>query len=106
MPREIEIYRTPGGKAPFENWFYSLKDKSARRKIRVRLDRAEEGNLGEYNFVGQGIYELKINYGPGYRIYFGQEGTKLIILLCGGDKHTQRRDILKAQECWEDYSRR
>ncbi|MBI4124909.1 MAG: type II toxin-antitoxin system RelE/ParE family toxin [Deltaproteobacteria bacterium] len=105
-PREIKIYQTPEGKAPFETWFYGLKDKVVRRKIRVRLDRTEEGNLGEWNAVGRGISEMKINYGPGYRIYFGQEGNTLVILLCGGDKRTQKNDIKKAQAYWEDYCRR
>lgn len=61
------------------------------------------GNLGEWNSVGHGVYELKIDYGPGYRIYFGQEGNRLIILLCGGDKTTQQKDIKKAQEYWADW---
>lgn len=106
IPRKVEIYTTTGGKAPFEIWFNTLKDRVARRKIKVRLDRAEEGNLGEYNSVGQGIYEMKINYGPGYRIYFGQEGTKVVLLLCGGDKSTQQKDIKMARQYWEDYCRR
>lgn len=105
-PKTIEIFIDTNGKAPFENWFYSLRDAVARRKIRKRLDRAEEGNLGECNFVGGGVYEMKIDFGPGYRIYFGQAGSKIIILLCGGDKSTQQKDVKKAQEYWVAYNRR
>jgi putative addiction module killer protein len=104
--RILEIYQDENGKTPFEVWFHSLKDRMARRKIRKRLDRAEEGNLGECNSVGEGVYEMKIDYGPGYRIYFGQEGPKLTILLCGGDKSTQQKDIKKAQTYWFNYSGR
>ena len=78
----------------------------AKRKIRKRLDRVEEGNLGECNFIGEGVHELKINYGPGYRIYFGQEGMKIIVLLCGGDKSSQVKDIKKAQLYWAEYNGR
>lgn len=71
----------------------------------MRLDRIEQGNLEDYRSVGEGIYELRINYGPGYRVYFGQVGSTVVLLLCGGDKSTQEQDIRKAQEYWEDYER-
>lgn len=61
------------------------------------------GNLGEWRSVGEGVNELKINYGPGYRVYFGQEGQTMVILLCGGDKNTQQKDIQRAQEYWADW---
>jgi len=105
-PREIRIYVTTDERSPFSEWRDSLRDRRARAKIRARLDRVEEGNLGDYKSVGQGVFELRIDYGSGYRLYFGQEGSTIIILLCGGDKSTQAQDIRKAQEYWEDYRSR
>ena len=106
QPREIKNYLTVDGKNPFDNWFDFLRDRRAKAKIRARLDRVEDGNLGDYKSVGEGVFELRIDYGPGYRIYFGQEGSKIILLLCGGDKSTQIQDIRKAKEYWEDYRSR
>ena len=87
-------------------WVASLKDIQVRAKIRVRLDRIRLGNLGDTKSVDSGVYELRINWGPGYRVYFGQEGKKIIVLLIGGDKSTQRKDIFKAQSYWLDYRSR
>ena len=105
-PREIIIYVTVDGISPFSEWRDSLRDRRAKAKIRARIDRVEEGNLGDYKSVGEGVFELRIDYGSGYRIYFGQEGSTIIILLCGGDKSTQTQDIRKAQKYWEDYRSR
>ncbi len=80
-----------------------MKDARARAKIRARLDRVEEGNLGDCKFVGEGVYELRIDYGPGYRIYFGQESDVIILLLWGGDKSRQNKDIRQDQDYWQDY---
>ena len=102
----MEIYVALDGKAPFSEWIASLKDVQARAKIRVRLDRVRLGNLGDYKTVGSGVYELRIHWGPGYRVYFGQEGKKMIVLLIGVDKSTQRKDILRAQSYWLDYRSR
>jgi len=106
QPREIRNYLTVDGKNIFDEWLDSLRDRRAKAKIRVRLDRVEDGNLGDFKSVGEGIFELRIDYGTGYRIYFGQEGIIIIILLCGGDKSTQKQDIDKAQEYWKDYRSR
>ncbi|MDY7014186.1 MAG: type II toxin-antitoxin system RelE/ParE family toxin [Cyanobacteriota bacterium] len=105
-PREIRIYTTQEGTCPFLQWRNSLKDQKAKAKIRARLDRVEEGNLGDCKFVVEGIYELRINYGPGYRIYFGQDEDVIILLLWGGKKSTQAKDIRKAQDYWKDYRSR
>jgi putative addiction module killer protein len=83
----------------------SLRDKRARAKIRTRIGRVRLENLGKCEPVGGGVLELKIDYGPGYRVYFGQVGTKLVILLCGGDKSSQAEDIRRAIEYWEDYKK-
>jgi putative addiction module killer protein len=83
-----------------------LRDIKAKTKIAQRLNRLNLGNLGDYKSVGGGVYELRIDYGSGYRIYFGQIGTTIILLLCGGDKRTQAKDIEIAQKYWQDYRRR
>jgi putative addiction module killer protein len=72
----------------------------------LRLDRVKLGNLGDYRSVGEGVFEFRIDYVPGYRIYFGQVGLTIVLLLCGGDKSTQEQDIRKAKEYWADYERR
>ena len=102
-PKEIKRYSTPEGKIPFSEWFFSLRDFKAQAKITARLDRIERGNLGDYSSVGEGVCEIRIDYGPGYRVYFGQIGSIIVILLCGGDKSTQNKDIRKAIEYWIDY---
>ncbi len=106
QPRKINRYITPDGKIPILEWTASLRDLRAKSKISQRLDRLQTGNLGDYKFVGDGVYELRIDYGGGYRIYFGQVGSVVILLLCGGDKSSQNKDIRKAKEYWRDYEQR
>ncbi|MDJ0733588.1 MAG: type II toxin-antitoxin system RelE/ParE family toxin [Nostocaceae cyanobacterium] len=106
QPREIQNYITENGREPFAQWLNSLRDMRAIDKIEKRLKRIELGNLGDYKSVGEGVCELRIKYGPGYRVYFGQIGSTIVLLLCGGDKSTQDEDILKAKEFWRDYERR
>ena len=103
--REARYYVAANGKAPCEEWLDKLKDPRARAIIRTRIRRMELGNFGSWRPVGQGVNELKIHFGPGYRIYYGEDGETLIILLCGGDKSAQRRDIERASEFWADYMR-
>lgn len=100
----IVIYTTNTGKRPYSTWKNRL-DAEARSIIIGRLDRIRLGNFGDAKVIkgGGGIYELRINYGPGYRIYFGQQGTTVVILLTGGDKGSQTRDIEKAKRYWLDY---
>lgn len=105
QPRQIVNYLTADGRSPFSEWRESLRDRRTKAKIKTRLDLVEAGNLGDYRSLGEGFFELRIDYGPGYRIYFRQIGTT-IFLLCGGDKSTQERDIRKAQEYWADYRSR
>ncbi|MHC5933431.1 type II toxin-antitoxin system RelE/ParE family toxin [Nostoc sp.] len=105
-PKEIRSYLSVNGVNPFSEWFDSLRDIRAKAKIRARFDRVEAGNLGDCKSVGDGVFELRIDYGSGYRIYFGQQGSTVIILLCGGDKSSQDKDIAKAKEYWEDYRSR
>jgi putative addiction module killer protein len=103
QPREIRRYVTFDDRVPFDEWFNSLGDTKAKNKIEAKLERVKLGNLGNYRSVGEGVCELKINSGPGYRIYFGQIGTTIVLLLCGGDKSTQDQDIPIAIEYWKDY---
>lgn len=105
-PKILNEYLTEQGISPFSKWLNSLKDIQAKAKIRIRLDRLSLGNLGDCKSVGNGVYELRIDYGPGYRVYFGQDGDVIIILLCGGDKHSQQADIHKACAYWQNYKER
>lgn len=89
----IEARQTKG----FATWLAGLRDERARARILKRLDRAKEGNLGDVASVGEGVSEMRIFYGPGYRVYFVRRGSELIVLLCGGDKSTQRSDIEEAK---------
>jgi putative addiction module killer protein len=82
----------------FDAWFTSLKDKQAVARIQARIDRAEDGNFGDFSSVGDEILEMRIHYGPGYRLYFVQRGAELIILLMGGNKSTQEKDIRAAKQ--------
>jgi putative addiction module killer protein len=77
----------------FDAWYQSLRDRQAARRIQVRIDRAEEGNFGDCQPVGDGVSEMRIHHGPGYRVYFMQRGLEIVILLAGNDKSTQRQDI-------------
>ncbi|MBI5410889.1 MAG: type II toxin-antitoxin system RelE/ParE family toxin [Nitrospirae bacterium] len=106
VPKELRLYVTEDGRSPFSEWLTTLRDSKARAKIRVRLDRVSLGNLWDCHGVGEGLQELCIDYGPGYRVYFGQLGTAIVLLLCGGDKSTQAKDIELAKEYWSDYRRR
>ena len=80
----------------FDSWFANLADRAGRLRIQARIDRAEMGNFGECNPVGEGVSEMRIHFGPGYRVYFAQRGMEVIILLAGGDKSSQSRDIRNA----------
>jgi len=88
------------------DWLEGLRDGATRARITARLDRLKAGLLGDWKNVGGGICELRIDHGPGYRVYYGQEGNTLILLLCAGDKNTQAKDIEKAHAYWKDYKAR
>lgn len=105
-PKDLQVYVTEEGQAPFTQWLASLDDAGARAKIRVRLDRVRLGNFGDCHGVGEGVQELRIDYGPGYRVYFGQLGSTIVLLLCGGEKSSQTKDIELAKQYWSEYRRR
>src|SRR6476646_7556453 len=96
-PKELREYETPKGKIAFKEWLLSLRDIQAKAKIFARLERLRFGHFGDCVFVGDGVYELRVHFGPGYRVYIGEDKGILIILLCGGDKSSQWRDIEKAK---------
>lgn len=99
---EIRYYIAPGGHQPFDEWFADL-DPEARAKVARAVVRMEQGNLSNVKSVGEGVLEYRIDHGPGYRVYFGRDGEVLVILLTGGTKKRQQRDIETAKEYWRDY---
>ena len=106
IAREVRNYITPAGRTPFRQWLTQLRDKKTRANIQRRIARLEEGNFGDYKRLGSDLYELRIDYGPGYRIYFGTLTSHIVILLCGGQKRTQQRDITRAQNYWNEIRSR
>jgi putative addiction module killer protein len=102
---ELLAYQDEGGGQPFGDWFGGL-DTAAKSRITTVLERMREGNLSDVKSVGAGVAERRINWGPGYRVYFGRDGDTVVILLGGGTKKRQQRDIEDAHACWADYKRR
>jgi putative addiction module killer protein len=103
---ELRYYQTSAGEQPFVEWLKGLNDRRARTRIEARLARVVIGNLGDVEPVGEGVMELRVDWGPGYRVYFARVGHVIVLLLCGGDKRTQQRDINRAKEYFEDYKAR
>ena len=101
---EVRYYVTSGGHQPFAEWFADL-DPVARAKVARALVRMEQGNLSNVKSIGEGVLEYRIDFGPGYRVYFGRDDEVLVILLTGGTKKRQQRDIEAAKESWRDYKR-
>jgi putative addiction module killer protein len=99
-------YQREDGSFPFRTWMEQMRDKLAKARIAMRLRQLEEGNLGDAKSVGEGILELRIHVGAGYRVYCGRHGQRWIILLCGGDKCSQSKDIERARSYWSDWKRR
>lgn len=99
----VKNYVTPEGKVPFEEWIQGLKDKREIARILQRINRIRLGNLGDSRSVGSGVYELRIHFGSGFRIYFGVADAQTVILLIAGDKSSQNRDISIAQNYWKEY---
>lgn len=90
----LQVFKT----SAFEDWLGSLRDRQAKARVEVRIRRLSLGNPGDVKPVGEGVSEMRINYGPGYRVYYLQHGPIIVVLLCGGDKSTQDRDVEKARE--------
>jgi len=103
---EILHYLTASGDDPYQLWLDALKDLKGRVAIQRRVDRVERGNFGDHKFCKDGVWELRINLGPGYRVYYALEERNVILLLCGGSKRNQSADIKDAVNYWRDYKRR
>jgi putative addiction module killer protein len=102
---EMRYYVASDGRSPFEAWFSALHATAA-AKVSVALVRLEQGNLSNVKSVGEGVLEYRIDWGPGYRVYFGRDGDVVVVLLNGGAKQRQRNDIEAAKAHWTDYKRR
>lgn len=103
---EVRIYLTAENKAPFEEWLAALRDGTARARIRARLARVQAGNFGDCKPLREGVQELRIDHGPGYRVYLSRQGEVLVLLLCASNKAAQDRAIGQAVEFLEDWKRR
>ena len=103
--KEIVFYETESGKKPFYDWFKSL-DKKTKERILVRLNRLQEGNSGDFKYLDEDIYELKLRFGSGYRIYYGNCEDIIVLILCGGDKSSQLKDFQKAKTYFKDFKER
>jgi putative addiction module killer protein len=102
MKLAIREYLTPQGKNPFREWLKTL-DMGVQARIQARVLRFENGNLGDHQNVGGGVWEARLDFGPGYRLYFGKDGTAAILLLAGGDKASQSKDIAAVKHYWKGF---
>lgn len=103
---ELVDYLTPEGRSPYQAWLERLADRQARARIAARVLRMQGGNFGDCKPLDGGVWELRIDHGPGYRVYYARAGKRLILLLVGGDKHTQQADIDTALGYWQDWQAR
>ena len=103
VERELKKLELHNGLIPFDEWFDSLRDRRMQVAVDARLVRVRAGNFGDCKSVGGGVSELRIAVGPGLRVYYGIRGTKLVILIGGGDKGSQSRDIRRAQQLWQQF---
>jgi putative addiction module killer protein len=103
-PVEIRTYETSDGRVPFDEWLLGFRDKGTRARIETHIDRLALGNFGGCRTARDGVIELRIDLGPGYRVYFGRDGDALVVLLGGGKKDTQDADMKLARKYWRDYN--
>lgn len=99
-------YMREDGRVPLKEWMAGLADRQARARIAVRISRMAAGNFGDCKPISSGVWELRIDYGPGYRVYYARAGEELVVLLVGGDKRKQQSDIETALTYWKDWNRR
>jgi len=105
-PTVVLHYLTPEGRCPFREWIDSLGDAAAKHAVLARINRIRAGTFGDWKSVGGGVYELRVDLGPGYRVYFGRGGKTVVVLLTAGDKRSQDADITRARRYWRDYEAR
>ncbi|MFZ2854853.1 MAG: type II toxin-antitoxin system RelE/ParE family toxin [Rhodocyclaceae bacterium] len=103
---ELRRYQLGDERSPVTEWLHSLRDTRARAQIEIRLRRVTAGNVGDCKSLGEGVSELRVDIGTGYRVYYGKHGQALVVLLCGGDKGSQQADIIRAKAYWADWKRR
>ncbi|CNJ50940.1 addiction module killer protein [Yersinia mollaretii] len=108
MPYTAKRYQEDSGKVPYTDWIKKLRKKDLRAAVKIdnRIDRAESGNFGDHKFERDGVWELRVDYGPGYRVYYAVENKEIILLLVGGNKATQDKDLDRAVAYWRDYQAR
>lgn len=105
VPREVRVYADAKGRCPFEIWLNGLRDGKARAIVRERVARLMLGNFGDAKAIGGGVFEMRVAFGPGYRMYYAEHGKRIVVLLCGGTKRSQAADISRAKICWHEYKR-
>ena len=103
---EVFRYQREDGQEPFSDWLNALRDKIAQARIRIRLRQLQAGSFGDCEPVGEGVVELRVHVGPGYRVYCGRHGKAVVLLLCGGDKSSQKTDIKRAKALWAEWKGR
>jgi putative addiction module killer protein len=99
-------YLTTSGRCPFQTWIESVKSRVVKAAVAARINRIRSGTLGDWKSVGDGVFELRVDVGPGYRVYFGRDGKTVVILLNAGEKRSQESDIKRAKGYWRDYETR
>jgi putative addiction module killer protein len=102
-PKRVIIYAQDNGDEPFTEWLYGLRDVMGRKRILARVSRLQQGNYGDCEPVGEGVSELRMFFGSGYRVYFGEQDNDIVVLLHGGDKGSQSKDIGQAKTYWKEY---
>lgn len=102
-PKKVIVFADDDGNEPFTDWLYGLQDSMGRQRILARIKRLEQGNHGDCHSVGDGVSELRLFFGSGYRVYFGEDEENIVVLLCGGDKGSQQKDIKQAKIYWQEY---
>jgi putative addiction module killer protein len=105
-PVELFHYQTADGRIPYREWLDSVNNPVGYASIQSRTDRLKRGLFGDCDPVGEGVWELRIDTGPGYRVYYARSGKRVVLLLCGGDKRKQTADVKRAKEFWKDYEKR
>ena len=106
MINDIQVYQDADGVEPYAQWLIGLADRQARARVLVRVQRMAAGNFGDCKPLNGGVWELRIDWGPGYRVYYAQAGRRVVLLLVGGDKRRQHADIAVAVSYWQDWLRR